>query len=371
MIKKVIASILVSISTSLIITLPASAATICVDAPEPTKCSSILPESWCEEGGVGGILQLVLTILTVGVGIAGTVGIVISAIQWISARDKEDQVNKAKNRILNIVIGLATWALAWSLLSWVLPGGFSTVIDVPVAPEGDNGGCPPGQVPVPDYTEEDKPNTGSEEGSNSGSNSDPGSTSPGTGSPSSYPIGNPTDSSVDIPCPANTKDDGIQDGWVSGKRTDHRICILNISGTNVKLNSRVAGAFYAMNQAAKSDGVTLKIRSSFRTFQKQMDLNSLTKTQIAKLNKQRKEGRVDRIKTGNTKLVAPPGYSFHQAGTAVDFAKPQSSYKKMYTWLVSNSTKFGFANYDEEFWHFDTSCASNRKWKGNRPSWCK
>lgn len=96
-----------------------------IGAPDKGECASILPDSWCEEDedGVSRILQLVLNIMTAGVGILATIGLVISGMQWMTARDKEDQVVRAKSRIFNIVIGIAVWALMWLIMTWLLPGG--------------------------------------------------------------------------------------------------------------------------------------------------------------------------------------------------------------------------------------------------------
>lgn len=91
-----------------------------------SKCTSILPPSWCEGndgGGVIEILNLVLNIMTMGMGILATIGLIIAGIQWLTARDKEDQVVKAKSRIFNIVIGVIVWGIMWLVLSWLLPGG--------------------------------------------------------------------------------------------------------------------------------------------------------------------------------------------------------------------------------------------------------
>lgn len=357
MIKKFFKYAITCVLATLVAVAPASAIE-CIDAPAPAKCSSILPEEWCEEGGVIEILDLVLNILTAGISVLAVVGIVITAVQWITARDKEDQIKKAKSRLLNIVIGLVTWVLLWSFLSWILPGGVSTTApDLPTAPEVDNG-CPPGQIPAP-VKPENPPS-----GSNSGTNP-----SPGPGTVSDKPIGNPTDSSVDIPCDPRTKDKGIADGWRSGKRTDYRICEISWSGRTATLNSRVAGAFYSMVQAAKADGIEIKVSSSFRTFDKQMELCGLNSSQKASLNRQRKNGSVDPVCNKSRTYVAPPGYSPHQSGTAIDFRGDKNS--KMYTWLKANSTRFGFANYTNEHWHYDTSCSSSRNWHGNKPSWCK
>lgn len=73
--------------------------------------------------GVWIAINLILTVLTFGVAIAGTVGLVITAIMYLTARDNTNQVTKAKKRILEIVIGLAIYAAMWSIASWLIPGG--------------------------------------------------------------------------------------------------------------------------------------------------------------------------------------------------------------------------------------------------------
>lgn|SRR5574344_1387500 len=69
------------------------------------------------------ILAIALNILTYGIGAAATLGIVISSIQYITARDNAGQVEKAKNRIFQIVIGIAIYAVFWGVLNFLLPGG--------------------------------------------------------------------------------------------------------------------------------------------------------------------------------------------------------------------------------------------------------
>lgn len=73
--------------------------------------------------GIFCILNIGLTVLTWGVGIAATVGLVISGIQYLTSRDSVEQTIKAKNRIINIVIGLVVYAVMWGFLNWLIPGG--------------------------------------------------------------------------------------------------------------------------------------------------------------------------------------------------------------------------------------------------------
>lgn len=98
-------------------------------APNDGVCTSILPPSWCgtkgtnAQAGIWHLLSLILNIMTAGVGVLATIGLVISGIQWMTARDNESQIVKAKSRIFNIVIGMVVWALMWLVLSWLMPGG--------------------------------------------------------------------------------------------------------------------------------------------------------------------------------------------------------------------------------------------------------
>jgi len=75
------------------------------------------------EDGIFKVLNVILSVLTWGIGIAGTLGIVISGIQYMTAKDDPVQMTKAKNRLIQIIIGLAIYAVMWAFLQWLLPGG--------------------------------------------------------------------------------------------------------------------------------------------------------------------------------------------------------------------------------------------------------
>lgn len=74
-------------------------------------------------GGIFAVLNVILNVLTWGVGIAGTLGIVITGITYMTAKDDVAQMTKAKNRLIQIIIGLAVYAVMWGFLQWLLPGG--------------------------------------------------------------------------------------------------------------------------------------------------------------------------------------------------------------------------------------------------------
>lgn len=87
------------------------------------NCEGEYREDDGKGGGIFGILLIVLNVLTFGIGIAGTLGIVIAGIMYLTARDNEAQVVKAKNMLINVIIGLAAYALLWAFLQWIIPGG--------------------------------------------------------------------------------------------------------------------------------------------------------------------------------------------------------------------------------------------------------
>ena len=88
------------------------------NTPEEVK-TAILPESWKIED----ILNMILLVVTTGVGIAAVGAIVYAGILYITARDNAGQVSKAKTMIMNTVIGVVAYILMWAFLQWIIPGG--------------------------------------------------------------------------------------------------------------------------------------------------------------------------------------------------------------------------------------------------------
>ena len=94
-----------------------------------------------EENGIWGILLTIITILTAGVAILAVGGFVYGGILYATAEDKSDQVSKAKQTIFNVVIGLVAFALMFSLLQFIIPGGvFNRNFSVPESSAPSNPG---------------------------------------------------------------------------------------------------------------------------------------------------------------------------------------------------------------------------------------
>ena len=89
------------------------------NAPTAEAKTAILPSDWKIED----ILNMILVVVTTGVGIAAVGSIVFAGILYITARDNAGQVSKAKTMIMNTMIGIIAYILMWAFLEWIIPGG--------------------------------------------------------------------------------------------------------------------------------------------------------------------------------------------------------------------------------------------------------
>jgi hypothetical protein len=108
------------------------------------------------------------------------------------------------------------------------------------------------------------------------------------------------------------------------------VCVTTVNGKEVE--AETAKAFARMQDAAKRDGVSLVVVSGFRTMAKQRELYRL-------------------YRAGRGNLAAPPGYSNHQSGHALDL---NAKARGVYGWLARNGSSFGFRRtVPSESWHWE------------------
>ncbi len=85
--------------------------------------TAIIGDGCVEDDGNGGgvtyILKLVVDIMTMGVGILGTLGIVVVGVQYLTAGGDEGKTRKAKQRILEIVIGMALFVALAAIIRFL------------------------------------------------------------------------------------------------------------------------------------------------------------------------------------------------------------------------------------------------------------
>jgi hypothetical protein len=108
------------------------------------------------------------------------------------------------------------------------------------------------------------------------------------------------------------------------------ICVVSIEGKWVEVNT--ARAYTKMRAAAARAGISIRIVSGFRTMAKQRELYAC-------------------YRAGRCPLAAPPGYSNHQSGKALDL---NTSAGGVYTWLSRNGSSYGFRRtVPSEKWHWE------------------
>lgn len=80
----------------------------------------------CDGSGVdaiGNVLKMILTIMSVGVGVLAVGGFVYAAILYASAQDNASQTKKAIEVVTNVVIGLLLYLFMVAIVNWLVPGG--------------------------------------------------------------------------------------------------------------------------------------------------------------------------------------------------------------------------------------------------------
>ncbi len=76
-----------------------------------------------EQGsGISNIINLVLDIMTTGIAIIAVISITVIGIQYLTAGPDVGKTIKAKQRISEIIIGLAAYVLIYALIKWLMPG---------------------------------------------------------------------------------------------------------------------------------------------------------------------------------------------------------------------------------------------------------
>ena len=57
------------------------------------------------------------------VGVGAVLMVIWAGIQYTTARDNAQAVAEAKQKIINVVIGIAAFIFLYAFLNWLVPGG--------------------------------------------------------------------------------------------------------------------------------------------------------------------------------------------------------------------------------------------------------
>lgn len=76
-----------------------------------------------ENSGVWQLLELAINIMTAGIGILAAGGIIYASFIYTTASGSTEKTKKAIEMIIEIVIGIIAYALMYSFLNFLIPGG--------------------------------------------------------------------------------------------------------------------------------------------------------------------------------------------------------------------------------------------------------
>lgn len=125
-------------------------------------------------------------------------------------------------------------------------------------------------------------------------------------------------------------------GWRHGK-----VVMLDLVdvGDGKMLHKPAAESFIAMRLAAKADGVDIILNEAHRSMPQQVRFWDAYQTALA-------EGKKHAV-------VARPGWSNHQTGTAID-AKTEGLHEPSYDWMLRRAHEFGWhRTVESERWHWE------------------
>lgn len=110
----------------------------------------------------------------------------------------------------------------------------------------------------------------------------------------------------------------------------------DVDGRQYLMTPAAANAWSAMKTAALQDGIILEVVSAFRSVERQIDIIR---------NKLERQMPMEKILT----LSAPPGYSEHHTGCAIDINTPgclateeEFEQTAAFRWLDAHAGRFGF-----------------------------
>ena len=170
----------------------------------------------CDGGAIYKILAECIEIFSILVGVLAILGIVIAGIMYATSAGDVARQTKARRRLIEVVIGIASYGLLFTFLNWLIPGGIihstldSSTTSCPV--EESTGPETPSEPEAESHPEHEA--TGEEPASEHESTPDPESES----DPEPTPTPEPT-ATKQVKCPRNKNrsyqgsDSGLLDSY--------------------------------------------------------------------------------------------------------------------------------------------------------------
>lgn len=80
----------------------------------------------CDGGAIFKVVSFFLKTVSAGVLVLAVIGIIICGVMLVTSRDNAGQVAKAKKRMIEIIIGIVVYALMFTVINFIIPGGVIT-----------------------------------------------------------------------------------------------------------------------------------------------------------------------------------------------------------------------------------------------------
>lgn len=172
---------------------------------------------------------------------------------------------------------------------------------------------------------------------------------------------------TNIPCGGGTQDAGVAEGYRNGQSYQIRLC--TVGGTQV--NSQISASLEKLLVDSAAAGIGISF-GSFRTMDRQ---ESMYRERCARQGIMIPDDEVFPKPTAGDNIscdsIAPPGYSNHQMGLAIDVScdgtlipryHPEAASNRCFQWLSSNAARYGLYEFGKgegsktsgsyEAWHW-------------------
>lgn len=87
-----------------------------------TKTQIVSCDSKTGTGSINALISIVISVMTIGIGIVAVGGFAYAGIIYASAHDDQSKVSEAKTIARNIVIGILLYGFTIAIIGWLLPG---------------------------------------------------------------------------------------------------------------------------------------------------------------------------------------------------------------------------------------------------------
>jgi len=77
-------------------------------------------------GTINSMISMIISVMTVLIGVIATGGLAYAAIIYASAGDDQSKVSEARVIIRNVIVGLVLYGLTIGIISWLLPSNVIT-----------------------------------------------------------------------------------------------------------------------------------------------------------------------------------------------------------------------------------------------------